>query len=39
MHAVRVVDFGPQYFWLRAAFTAQRLMNPKGKSPPFNSEF
>mmetsp|Transcript_13310 Transcript_13310/g.40276 ORF Transcript_13310/g.40276 Transcript_13310/m.40276 type:complete len:730 (-) Transcript_13310:513-2702(-) len=34
-----VVDFGPKYFWLRAAFTAQRVMNPSGKSPPFNSEY
>lgn len=34
-----VVDFGPSYFWLRAAFAAQRAMNPSGQSPAFNSEY
>lgn len=38
MHDRRVVDFGPgtDVNW---AFTAQSVMNPFGKSPPFCSEF
>jgi hypothetical protein len=34
----RVVDFGPGTD-VNYAFTAQSVMNPFGKSPPFCSEF
>lgn len=35
----RVVDFGPGWFNPQWAFDTQRRLNPKGKSPPFCSEF
>ncbi|GAB4821127.1 hypothetical protein N2152v2_008173 [Parachlorella kessleri] len=34
-----VVDFGPGWFDPAGAFGTQRRLNPKGKSPPFCSEF
>ena len=38
LHVCRVVDFGPGTD-VNYAFTAQSVMNPFGKSPPFCSEF